>query len=323
MIENGIDAVAGKFRSGNDTPITRAAITAEEWEGIVAERDRLAAGWDGASEAHDVTSESLNKALEDRDEARAEVERLELESDKLREAVSQKLIDTTMLTGIIPANGSMNVGLEGGACRLFAEAFAKQFADIGAENYVEASFTSSAILPGEAFVVRLQKVSGKTPHMLKLDAEAERDKLRARVAELGWQPITSAPKDGTRIWALYPNNSGREVISWGNLYYTEGHGWVDHYGSDASHPDGDSPSHWVPVPNPNDIAVQTCPGELPTGEPCICRDSCARYREDDPGLCLRETNDVDCGYFEGNCDDNLDQRNSPDNVFTREGVRYE
>lgn len=40
---DGIDAVAGKFRSGNAVPIDRAVITADEWASIVAERDKLRA----------------------------------------------------------------------------------------------------------------------------------------------------------------------------------------------------------------------------------------------------------------------------------------
>lgn len=109
----------------------------------------------------------------------AEIAALRAENDKLREALAQKVVSQTMLTGLVVQDGGLTIGLEGGAAGLLVEMLAQQFKDGGGTNYLQLSFTSSVCLPGEAFIVTVQKCAGKTPHQLRMDAETEAAALRA------------------------------------------------------------------------------------------------------------------------------------------------
>lgn len=95
---------------------------------------------------------------------------LQEENVRLRELLSQKLVDSTMLTGITMNRGGLDIGLEGGACHLLAEMFAEQFRSTGAVNFLEVRLTSPDPEIGE-LLVTLQKVKGKTPAMLKAEVE--------------------------------------------------------------------------------------------------------------------------------------------------------
>jgi hypothetical protein len=57
-----------------------------------------------------------------------------------------------------------------------------------------------------------------------------------------WQPIKTAPKDGTAIlvYASEEGYSGFFVVAWE-------HGVVWRYGDDLEPP---TPTHWMPLPNP-------------------------------------------------------------------------
>lgn len=74
-------------------------------------------------------------------------------------------------------------------------------------------------------------------------ARAELAALRAGQA---WQPIDSAPKDGTPVIGFMPTyyqgKGGQAVIVWMN--YTDRPGWY----SDVS--SIHEPSHWMPLPPP-------------------------------------------------------------------------
>ena len=74
-------------------------------------------------------------------------------------------------------------------------------------------------------------------------AEAERDAAR-------WQPIETAPRDGTTIWCYWPGIYGRQGVGW--FVWDEFEEWTTttvHYGY---------PTHWMPLPaapaNPEDPA---------------------------------------------------------------------
>jgi hypothetical protein len=121
------------------------------------------------------------------------IESLRSENAKLRELPGRRLMDATALTGVLVADGGFNVGLEGGACQLLVESFAQQFIDSGAINYLGMTFSSKVLLPGDEFMVTMQKVSGKTPHSLRLEAEADRDRLEEWLRAIGNQQ----PRDGT------------------------------------------------------------------------------------------------------------------------------
>ena len=89
-----------------------------------------------------------------------------------------------------------------------------------------------------------------------------------------WQPIETAPKDGTHILVLRPSDQGwppycRYMVSFweedlsyanGNAEYDECDikgGWFDHE-SEHDHPEGprqcraddNAPTHWMPLPQP-------------------------------------------------------------------------
>lgn len=63
-----------------------------------------------------------------------------------------------------------------------------------------------------------------------------------------WQPIETAPRDGTWVWAYYPVKTfedRQQVAQW----VTDGHGesrWVDA----SDHIDWTQPTHWAPLPAP-------------------------------------------------------------------------
>lgn len=65
-----------------------------------------------------------------------------------------------------------------------------------------------------------------------------------------WQPIETAPKDGTRF--LGANDEGISITSWSDMWNgtwtdeasttDDGHGWYGH--------DNWIPTHWMPLPEP-------------------------------------------------------------------------
>ena len=68
-------------------------------------------------------------------------------------------------------------------------------------------------------------------------AEAERDAAR-------WQPIETAPRDGTRLWCFWPDawSEERQAIGW---FVSGGE---DEYWTDAADSDPNPPTHWMPLP---------------------------------------------------------------------------
>lgn len=62
----------------------------------------------------------------------------------------------------------------------------------------------------------------------------------------GWQPIETAPRDGTWVWAFWPVQNGcdqQRVTCW--VADEEG-GWMDA----ADYVDWTQPTHWQPLPPP-------------------------------------------------------------------------
>lgn len=100
------------------------------------------------------------------------------ENELLRKHAAKEISDSTLLTGISVSNGGINMGLEGGAAALLVESFVSQFKAEGGINYVELSFTSTQVMPGERFVVTVQRVDGLTPAQKLAAAEAELKTLR-------------------------------------------------------------------------------------------------------------------------------------------------
>ena len=66
-----------------------------------------------------------------------------------------------------------------------------------------------------------------------------------------WQPIETAPKDGTYIdlWVSGPYNKGCRIT---DCWFECGQWWKD-YGRDgelkADQMKGDEPTHWMPIPD--------------------------------------------------------------------------
>jgi hypothetical protein len=67
-----------------------------------------------------------------------------------------------------------------------------------------------------------------------------------------WQPIETAPKDGTRFLAFFPLEKNDEyyaqivIIRWS--YYKR---WESaEYGGELDYEFDSQPTHWMPLPNP-------------------------------------------------------------------------
>lgn len=79
------------------------------------------------------------------------------------------------------ADGGFGFEFSGGVCQLLAEAYAEQFKQSGAINYLELLFQHSDIGP---LTITMQRIEGLTPAQKLAQAEAERDSLQAKLAEL-------------------------------------------------------------------------------------------------------------------------------------------
>lgn len=93
----------------------------------------------------------------------AHLKMVEDENALLRKHAAKEITDATLMTGISIHGGGMEIGMEGGAAGVLVEQVAKQFLDSGAANFVELSFASAEMMPGEQFTVTIQRVSGETP----------------------------------------------------------------------------------------------------------------------------------------------------------------
>lgn len=108
----------------------------------------------------------------------------EAENDLLRQHAAKQINDSTLLTGINIGNGSMDIGMQGGAARVLAESFFDQFIESGAENFLEVRFDSQEKLPGKSMVVTLQLVDGLTPAQKIAELKAALAAAEARNATL-------------------------------------------------------------------------------------------------------------------------------------------
>jgi hypothetical protein len=77
-------------------------------------------------------------------------------------------------------------------------------------------------------------------------------------AEMGWQPIETAPKDGTSILAIWQWNADDPNCGAGTHEVVRWCGWWDANG--FTQPD---PSHWMPLPEPPRTALR---GDQEQGE---------------------------------------------------------
>lgn len=79
---------------------------------------------------------------------------------------------------------------------------------------------------------------------LEQELATERDLRKQAEDALKWEPIETAPKDGTRLWLYWPEKhpDDRQDVGWWEKRYTIQR-WVDHADTDA-----DPPTHWMWLP---------------------------------------------------------------------------
>lgn len=127
---------------------------------------------------------------------------LEQENAELRAALADKLVSQTLLKRLVAENGQMKLEMEGGACRLMAEAFGTMLQESKAANYIETLFEWGGVEgdPKAVILVTVQRGEGKTPHQLRTEAEQERDERNQviRAFQAGMPATSKWPK-----WANY------------------------------------------------------------------------------------------------------------------------
>lgn len=124
-------------------------------------------------------------------EAFATAKALIAERDALRQEVGRvsdllqgKFDKETLLSHLHVQGGSLEMEIQNGAAGALAEYFAALYREIGGSNYAEMTFTSKHGGASERYTVRVQRELGKTPHELRAEAEADRDRLAAEVLRL-------------------------------------------------------------------------------------------------------------------------------------------
>jgi hypothetical protein len=147
-----------------------------------------------------------------------EIAKIEQENDLLRQHAAKQISDTTLLTGIDISNGSMNMGLQGGAAQLLAESFFDQFQKSEAVNYLELRFESESKMPGKAMVVTLQLVGGVTPGQRIAEQVREIEGLRKDAERfLALERIVHWEQErdmgpGGRYWVAVHVSSGNPTL---------------------------------------------------------------------------------------------------------------
>jgi len=66
-----------------------------------------------------------------------------------------------------------------------------------------------------------------------------------------WQPIETAPRDGTRFWAFQASKEAEQYICWWKEDFAHWEGWQTVWDDEPE------PTHWMPLPDPP--ADQTTP----------------------------------------------------------------
>lgn len=95
-------------------------------------------------------------------------------------------------------------------------------------------------------------VKGWRPYRYHRETEALLTRVRPNGE--GWQTIESAPKDGTRFWAWFPQahegqTGGMFSVAWEHNVYEPTANWTLDDGESAVLT-YDPPTHWMPLPEP-------------------------------------------------------------------------
>lgn len=72
--------------------------------------------------------------------------------------------------------------------------------------------------------------------------KAQKDAIRDR--EAGWQPIDTAPKDGSRFMAFERGDEAQFYPCWWHIEVNDWAGWQNVWDSEPE------PTHWMPLPSP-------------------------------------------------------------------------
>lgn len=135
----------------------------------------------------ELTALLAERAKQARENARlaARVAELEVNEKRMADDVERHAEAIRSLIGLKESTkeGVITIEVSHKCAELIANALAPMLAR--AQNYVECKLDNRA---GEAFTLILQKSAGKTPHRLRLEAEAELEQAKARVAELERRP---------------------------------------------------------------------------------------------------------------------------------------
>lgn len=120
------------------------------------------------------------------------VRELEADNDRIRKDFGDMSANRVTLYDIAVRNGRLTAELGTEAAWLIAEKFGMLLRESGAENYLEMQFNSPKV-PGETLCLTLKWEAGKTPHEKRVEAERERDELKARLslANTGNEPRRS------------------------------------------------------------------------------------------------------------------------------------
>lgn len=95
-------------------------------------------------------------------------------------SVEEYVCEQAFLNHAGPQHGAFGMQLSGLACQMLAASFAGQFKGSKAVNYLEVSMSHPEVGP---FTVTMQRLNGKTPHQLLVEAERERDEARALLGQ--------------------------------------------------------------------------------------------------------------------------------------------
>jgi len=110
---------------------------------------------------------------------------LTAENERLRMMLSGQL-DETRLVDMHLVDGELVMNLQGGPVAYIAEYMAQVMGHPGdLNNYMEVTVNHAVAGP---MVLTLQRANGKTPHQLKVEAEAEVQRLKRHLNQLYGDP---------------------------------------------------------------------------------------------------------------------------------------
>lgn len=84
---------------------------------------------------------------------------------------------------------------------------------------------------------------------LEKDYDALRIEHSQLIAKTQWQPIASAPKDGT--WVILSDGKTVAPAYWDSTYFGSDPMWIEYsHRADYQKAEVENPTHWQPLPDP-------------------------------------------------------------------------